>query len=573
MGVGAGYKLTVKDIPLDFSDLSKVKVDYGPYGDSPYVCITVPVKADRCIFSAEHPYWGFGNRSPVDALVEGGTITVQLDRDDFRYDKDGSYDRDGEFSEEKMLECVSNELGSVSISDFFSGGWVWSRPDGNWGFEASRYRGSIDEGENTYSVVSADIVSREMAHKVQYAYNRLNRSNVDWDVVLEELEDDLSFLNSRGSLDDFVRENGLEKNKVALLGDVFVFDAKTDDGKWKAIRLLHEEPWYAVSELDDREVRSLYFSHLKEYGASGAGEYGRTVKDNLLDFLDSLDGISLEFCHDEDFVRNAVCSEPMQALEAELFGALSDDLKRYGNNDLDSCLSSFPMFTLPESVEGPVESYVRGYPPLCVRKDGKVFNGFAQVTALAACARHGLPESIRTVVLARPEDKEPDVKIFSFSDRNGSSELKSYGFNMFNDSPGASQILVFRNFMADCGRLKDKYPVLDLPSPEVSVTDDSATLKDYMAGYLAAAEMGVAFKTTRELERRFEGEFKKLLKDAFVEGKHQEFFSLFDRELIGKKRAIVWDTRKGVSNALKVLRNFPELEEVPVEELDEGISR
>ena len=564
MGVGAGYKLTVEDILLDFSDLSKVKVDYGPYGDSPYVCITVPVKAERCNFSAEHPYWGFGNRRPVDALVEGGTVTVQLDRDDFRYDKYGFYDRDGEFSEEEMLASVSHDLGLVSISDFFSGGWVWSRPDGNWRFEAGGYRGSIDEGENAYSVVSADIVSREMAHKVLYAHNRLNRSGVDWDGVLDDLENDWSSLNSIGSLDDFVRENSLEKNKVTLLGDVFVFDAKTDDGKWKAIRFLHEEPWYAVSELDDREVRSLYFSHLKEYGASGAGEYGRTAKDDLLDSLDFLDGTSLEFRHDEDFVRNAVCSEPLQALEAELSGAFFD----YQNADLPlrSRLSGFSMFDL--------DSYGRVYPPLCVTQDGKVFNGLSQITALVGCARHGVSAGTKTFVLSSSRDKEPDVRVFSLSGRSGSQKLKSYGFDVCDDSLETSPLLIFRDLMVDSNRLK--YPSLDLPVPEVSVTDESATLKDYMAGYLAAAETGVAFRSTEKLESRFQKEFEGLLKDAFVEGKHQEFFSLFDRELVEKKRTIASGIRRDVSDALKilrVLRGVPELKEVPVEELDEDISR
>ena len=383
------------------------------------------------------------------------------------------------------------------------------------------------------------------------------------DNVLNELEDDWSFSNSMGSLDDFVRENGLEKNKVALLGDVFVFDAKTDDGKWKAIRYLHKEPWYAVSELDDREVRSLYFSHLKEYGASGAGEYGRTVKDDLLDFLDSLDGTSLEFRHDEDFVRNAVCSEPLQALEAELSGAFFD----YLNADLPLryCLPGFSMFDL--------DSYGRVYPPLCLTQNGKIFNGLSQITALVGCARHGVSAGTKTFVLSSSRDKEPDVRVFSLSGRSGSQKLKSYGFDVCDDSPETSPLLIFRDLMANSNRFKYKYPSLDLPVPEVSVTDESATLKDYMAGYLAAAETGVAFRSTEELESRFQKEFEGLLKDAFVEGKHQEFFSLFDRELIEKKRTIVSGIRRDVSEALKTLRGVPELKEVSVEELDEGISR
>ena len=44
MGVGAGYKLQVNGVELDWSDLSKVKVEYK--GDD--ALVTVPVKPGRC---------------------------------------------------------------------------------------------------------------------------------------------------------------------------------------------------------------------------------------------------------------------------------------------------------------------------------------------------------------------------------------------------------------------------------------------------------------------------------------------------------------------------------------------
>lgn len=562
MGVGAGYRLRVNNVELDWSDFSKVKVEYK--GDD--ALVTVPVKPGRCGFSADHPYWGIGNRDDVGALVEGGEVKLRVDKNDFRYDDYGEFYGEGEFSEEIMLGHLSNEIVAVDIEDVFSRGWSWCKPDGDWNFGDGS--GSIDAGENPYTVTGANIKSREMAHKVNFvhdAYDMVDIDEVSRDWLKEGLRDDWSRTNSRGSLDDFVREAGLKSDSCALLfgkGSPVVFNKEKEGGKWPAVIVRSEEPWYERAELDDSQLAKLYLEDLDAYYSySDDGEQReRFYKNDLTEGFLSLGASHLKLGHDKSFVRNALYTDPVRKAEIEMYKLVADG----------KCL----LFNAPAgSVKKSVERIYRHkvYPPLCITDDGKILDGLAQVQAGIACGRsHPFYEVDRSFVLSSCKDKDRSdyVRVLNVSrDDAGKPCLKSYGFRVLGrdeEKPAAvRKIQAFRDVL----RASEKYQDADLKV----FLKPGATLKDYIAGYLAAARLGVAFEATPEMRDGCRKEFRKLLKDAIVEGKHKEFFQLFDDELKQKERAFRADVRKDVERVVNASREVPEVKEVSPEEMDNNV--
>ena len=559
MGVGAGYKLQVNGVELDWSDLSKVKVEYK--GDD--ALVTVPVKPGRCGFWADHTYWGIGNRDSVDALVEGGEAKLRVDKNDFRYDEYGEFYGDGEFSEERMLDHLSNDIVAVDIEDVFSRGWSWSRPDGDWVFGDGS--GSIDAGENPYTVTGVHIKSREMAHKVQLVHeaNDKDIDSSEWDAIKENLRNDWSSTNSRGSLDDFVREAGLDGCACAVFvgqETTVVFDRKSEDGKWPAVVVKNGEPWYERTELDGRQLARLHFDDVGFYAGEGLDDVyrGRLEKNDVL-YLDASMVLSR---HDKSFVRAAIESDPVRKTELEMYKSVIG-----GNCSLFDAPS--------DSVEDAVRRIYRHkvYPPLCITDEGKVLDGFAQVQAGIACETGRLVRKNNesfVLISCKDKDREGYVRVLNISrDDAGKPCLKSYGFRVLGRDEEKPAVVRRIQAFRDILRASEKYQDADL---KVSLKP-GVTLKDYIAGYLAAARLGVAFEATPEVRDGCKKEFRKLLRDAVVEGNHKDFFQLFDGELKQKERAFRADVRKDVERVVNASREVPEVKEVSPEELDEGIGR
>lgn len=242
-------------------------------------------------------------------------------------------------------------------------------------------------------------------------------------------------------------------------------------------------------------------------------------------------------------------ADPVRKVEIEMFESVMEE--------------NFPLF----------DFFDRTHPSLCMTDRGRIFSGLAQITASMACAKmENYNHRVNSRVLFPCKDPEHDnyLNVLNVSkDDKGNPCLKSYGFILLdsNDTGISIDSLKIRHFL-DRLRVDEKY--LDTALC-VQVVKDGSTLKDYIAGYLAAGELGVGFKTSPEIRRRCEREFIDLLKGAITEEKHGEFFRLFDGGLNEKKQVFKSELIKDVKRIIESNREVPEMKELSPDEMDNGM--
>lgn len=269
MGVGAGYRLTVKNLGFDYDRVSVKRNEYTAE-------IRIPVRPDRYEFKADHSYWGFENT----ALIEGGYVTAVLNSYDleklWKYNEDIKCRSNGNYEEkpydekvfsddETIVELVVANMESdyMDIEQLFSPGWVWSEPGRKWNFKDENGI-NAHECENPVNLLSAEIDSEEMAEKISFMQENWDNPEFESWELDENLENITSRYEAKERLNLARRKMREEKPKLIAKINGGVGGGSRSVKLWRAKNLDRDKMGFIVQYYPGR--------HEKD---SGTAEYYR----------------------------------------------------------------------------------------------------------------------------------------------------------------------------------------------------------------------------------------------------------------------------------------------------------
>lgn len=276
-----------------------------------------------------------------------------------------------------------------------------------------------------------------------------------------------------------------------------------------------------------------------------------------------------------DSVREFMKMEQSQAFFDDVLVAQMKSLRdavvhartnRYG--------SVLPMFltkeTNPDLAAADLNAEYFEHPSVCLNVKGKALHGMAQLAAMVACSQVSSADNF--FVIAGGRDSSPYATEFSLA------KISSVGSDGYPVKGSEVQKGTFHlysgNFSGKLASVVDfRKSQLNAPNPNalfIDGTDPHLSCKEFMARYLAVAELGIAFKTTDSQKLRCREEFLKLA-ESLDKGQYGNFWKDFDSDLRSGSRAQArnfLDRRRIELANAKSMRNMPSVGQVFRKERD-----